>query len=260
MNIVEALILGIVQGLTEFLPVSSSGHLELGKTLLNTDLHENIQFSIAVHGATVLSTIVVFRKELLRLSKDFFSINRNEGSQYVWKLLFSMIPVGLLGVFFSDEIESWFFGNPKMVGGMLILTSIVLALTRLAPAGKRQISFQSAFIIGIAQALAVIPGISRSGLTISTGLYMGHKKGDITQFSFLMVILPILGANMLEIFKGGFTMNEDISLMALITGFASAFIAGLFACKWMLTIVRKGNIYYFALYCLIIGILALVLL
>lgn len=258
MSLFEAIILGIIQGLTEFLPVSSSGHLELGKAILNADLHENIQFSIAVHGATVLSTIVVFWKEIVKLSKDFFRFSKDEESLYVWKLVVSMIPVGLVGFFFAEEIEQWFFGNPKMVGGMLIFTAIVLALTRIAPAGKKSVGFGSAFVIGLAQALAVIPGISRSGLTISTGLYMGHDKAKITQFSFLMVILPILGANLMEIFKGEFTGNSEIGLVALVAGFIAAFISGLFACKWMIKIVRAGNIFYFAIYCLIIGIVALI--
>jgi len=257
MNLIEALVLGVIQGLTEFLPVSSSGHLELGKALLNTNLQENIQFSIAVHGATVLSTIVVFRNELLQLIKDFFRFSRDEDSLYVWKLVFSMLPVGIIGVLFSEEIEQWFFGNPKMVGGMLIFTALVLALTKLAPAGNKDISFKSAFVIGIAQALAVMPGISRSGLTISTGLYMKHNKEKLTQFSFLMVILPILGANLIEIFKGDFSRNGDIGLLALFAGFAAAFLTGLFACKWMIRIVRSGNLFYFALYCLIIGIMSL---
>ncbi len=257
MNWIEALVLGLIQGLTEFLPVSSSGHLELGKVLLNTNLNENLQFSIAVHGATVLSTMVVFRKDLLNLIKDFFLFRNNQESLYGWKILFSMIPVGLLGLLFSDQIEALFHGNTMMVGGMLIFTSLVLALTKLASGGTKPISFKSAFLIGIAQALAVIPGISRSGLTISMGLYLGNKKDEVARFSFLMVILPIIGANLMEVFKGDYDQYSEISLVPILVGFVSAFVAGLLACKWMIRIVKKGNIFYFAVYCFVLGILAI---
>jgi len=257
MNWIEALVLGLIQGLTEFLPVSSSGHLELGKVLLRTELNENLQFSIAVHGATVLSTIVVFRKDLWSLLKLFFLFKNNPESLYVWKIIFSMIPVGLLGLFFSDQIENLFIGNTKFVGGMLIFTSLVLAFTKLAPGGTKPITFKNAFLIGIAQALAVVPGISRSGLTISMGLYLGNKKNEVAKFSFLMVILPILGANLMEVFSLDYNHNSEISFVPILIGFISAFVAGLLACKLMIRIVNKGNLFYFAVYCFILGVLAI---
>ncbi len=259
MSWIEALVLGLIQGLTEFLPVSSSGHLELGKVLMKTNLNENLQFSIAVHGATMLSTIVVFRKDLLRLIKDFFLFKNTQQSLYGWKILFSMIPVGVLGLLFSDQIEVLFHGNTMMVGGMLIVTSLVLAFTKFAPGGVKPISFKSAFLIGIAQALAVIPGISRSGLTISMGLYLGNNKDEVARFSFLMVIIPILGANLMEVFKGDYNQYSEVSLLPILVGFVSAFVAGLIACKWMIRIVKKGNLFYFAVYCFVLGILAITL-
>lgn len=257
MNWIEALILGLVQGLTEFLPVSSSGHLEIGKYLLKTDVDQSLAFSIAVHGATVLSTIIIFWKEIVILFKSFFSFKKSEESAFVLKIIVSMIPVGVVGVFFSEQVESLFDGNIKLVGGMLLVTASFLAFTKLAPAKNKTISYIDAFVIGIAQAFAVIPGISRSGATIATGLLLGDKRTEVAKFSFLMVILPILAANALEIFKGDFAQNGETGLLPIIVGFVAAFIAGLLACRWMIRIVQRGNLFYFALYCFIIGLIAI---
>lgn len=258
MNWIEALILGLVQGLTEFLPVSSSGHLEIGKYLLNIDVHESLAFSIAVHGATVLSTIIIFWKEIVVLFKSFFSFKKSKETDFVLKIMVSMIPVGVVGVFFSAQVESLFNGNIKMVGVMLLVTASLLAVTKLAPVRNKTISYFDAFVIGIAQAFAVIPGVSRSGTTIATGLLLGNNRTEVARFSFLMVIIPILAANALEIISGDFSQNSEITLFPILVGFVAAFIAGLLACRWMIRIVQRGNLFYFALYCLIIGLIAII--
>ena len=267
MNWLEALILGLVQGLTEFLPVSSSGHLELGKAILGVDADRSLIFTIVVHGGTVLSTIVVFRKDLWILPKEIFSIRWkdvvalrfSESNQYNLKLILSMVPVVILGLFFLDEIESLFTGRVVFVGYMLIITSLLLASTYLIKSNKRNIGYLDALYIGIAQAIAVIPGISRSGATISAGLLLGTKRELVTKFSFLMVLIPILGENAKDLLDGQMISETSISATALIIGFIAAFTAGLFACKWMIGIVKKGNLIYFAIYCLIIGLIAIFL-
>ncbi len=258
MNWIEALILGIVQGLTEFLPVSSSGHLEIGKHLLGADVTQSLEFTVVVHGATVLSTVVIFWKDIINLFKSFFTFKKNEETSFVWKIIISMIPVGIVGVLFKDEVEQFFDGNMHFVGAMLIFTSALLAVTMLAKSKGKHISYLDSFIIGIAQAVAVLPGISRSGATIATGLLLGNKKEEVAKFSFLMVIIPILGANLKELFSGEFGGSQDISALVLVVGFFAAFISGLFACRWMINIVKRGNLYYFALYCLVIGGIALI--
>lgn len=260
MNIFEAIILGIIQGLTEFLPVSSSGHLELGKAILHTGFEENLMFTVVVHGATVLSTIIVFFAEIKKLSLDAFRFRMNESTKYILKIGISMIPVLLVGIFLKDEVESFFNGNLRFVGFMLLITALLLGLTHFMKGdGKKNIPYTHALIIGIAQALAVLPGISRSGATISTGVLLGNKKSEMAQFSFLMVLIPIIGANLLEIFSFESAALEPTGIMALIAGFIAAFISGLAACKWMIKIVKKGKLTYFAAYCVIIGIFAIVL-
>jgi len=260
MNWLEALILGIIQGLTEFLPVSSSGHLELGKTLLGVEVKESLQFTIVVHGATVLSTIVVFRKDILQLIKGLFAFQWNEDTQYIFKIAVSMIPVGIVGVFFKDELKSLFGeGNTVFVGGMLLITATLLAFTFYAKSKDKEISFKDAFIIGIAQAMAVLPGISRSGSTIAIGLLLGNKKASVAKFSFLMVLVPILGENLLDIIGGDMTSNAAMSPGILVIGFIGAFLSGLFACSWMINLVKKGKLIYFAAYCAIVGVLAIIL-
>ena len=259
MNWIEALILGLVQGLTEFLPVSSSGHLEIGKALFGIHSEQSLIFTIAVHGATVLSTIVVFRKDIANLFKGLFKIEWNQETQYAAKIIVSMIPVAIVGLFFKDFVESFFQSNVAFVGFMLIITATLLTLTFYAKSKNKEISFLDAFIIGIAQAVAVLPGISRSGSTIATGLLLGNKKNKIAEFSFLMVIIPILGEIFLDIIQGNFVSNSSIGAIPIAVGFLAAFISGLFACKWMVELVKKGKLIYFAIYCLIIGLLAIFL-
>jgi len=257
MDWLEALILGLVQGLTEFLPVSSSGHLELGKVVLDIQAKENTIFAVVVHGATVFSTIVIFRKDVWALLKGLFKFRWNEETIYIAKLAFSMIPVLILGFIFDKEIKSLFTGNLVFVGSMLLVTAFLLSLTYIPVKSRRKISFLDALIIGIAQAAAVIPGISRSGATISTGLIIGNKKENIARFSFLMVLVPIIGANLKDLFSEDMATEQTVGAMPLMIGFLAAFISGLLACKWMINIVKKGKLLYFAIYCIIIGITAI---
>jgi undecaprenyl-diphosphatase len=257
MDWLEALILGLVQGLTEFLPVSSSGHLELGKAIMGINPEKSLIFTVLVHGATVLSTIVVFYKDVWNLLKGLFSFKWNEETKYILKLLVSMIPVAILGFFFKEQIEMFFNGNVRFVGSMLIITAILLALTYIRKDNIRKVSFIDSIVIGVAQAFAVLPGISRSGATISTGLMLGNKKANIARFSFLMVLLPIIGANIKDLFSGEMISEASIGVLPLLVGFITAFIAGLFACRWMINIVKKGNLIYFSIYCLIIGLIAI---
>ncbi|PIF05816.1 MAG: UDP-diphosphatase [Draconibacterium sp.] len=257
MSELQALILGIIQGLTEFLPVSSSGHLEIGHHLLGIHNSNNLLFAVVVHVATVCSTIIVFRKDILELIKGLLTFRWNEETQYVLKLLFSVIPVLILGLLFKDKVEALFTGNMVLVGSALIFTALLLAITQLAKVNDDKITFLKALIIGIAQAVAVIPGISRSGSTIATGLLLRTKKENIARFSFLMVLIPILGAAFLDILSGEIATQESIKPTALLVGFLAAFIAGLAACSWMIKIVKRGKLIYFAIYCFIIGVIAI---
>jgi len=257
MNIFEAVILGIIQGLTEFLPVSSSGHLEIAKSVLGLNAENSFYFTVAVHGATVLSTIVVFRKEILELILGSLQLRMNQQTSYIIKLLVSMIPVGLTGFFLKDQIESLFSGNLMLVGVMLLITSGLLLAGHMAKGRDKNISYTDAIIIGIAQAIAVIPGISRSGATISTGLLLGNRKDEIARFSFLMVLIPVIGANLLEAVSGEITQgNADLSV--ILTGFITAFVSGYFACRWMIALVRKSKMIWFSIYCALAGILSLI--
>lgn len=260
MSWIEALILGIVQGLTEFLPVSSSGHLTIGSALLGLSGEENLTFAVAVHAATVLSTIVVLWKEVSILFRGFFSFKWNKETQMVCKILISMIPVGIVGLFFKDYVEAIFGSGLLIVGCMLLLTAALLAFSYYAkPRQKEEISFKDAFIIGIAQACAVLPGLSRSGSTIATGLLLGDKKEQVAKFSFLMVIIPILGEAFLDLMKGGFSADESgISTGVLLTGFVAAFVSGTIACRWMINLVKNGKLVYFAYYCVAAGVFAIV--
>ncbi len=255
----QALILGIIQGLTEYLPVSSSGHLAIGAALFGLDNGEdNLAFTIAVHIATVLSTLVILWKEISWILKDLFKFKNNEGTRYALNILVSMIPVGIVGVFFKDKVEDVFGSGLLIVGCMLLLTALLLAFSYyMKPRQKESISIKDAFIIGIAQACAVMPGLSRSGSTIATGLLLGDNKMKLAQFSFLMVIPPILGEAVLDIAKamkeGTQAVAGNISVSSLIIGFLAAFIFGCLACKWMVDIVKKGKLIYFAVYCAMVG-------
>lgn len=260
MDTLKALILGIVQGITEFLPVSSSGHIELGKALLNLDLgDDDLTFSIILHFATVLSTIVVFRHDIWDLIKSVFSFKWNDKTKYVAYLVLSAIPVGLVGVLFKDQIEQLFHENLLLVGCMLIVTAILLYSTTLFHNNSGQLNFKNALLIGVAQAVAIIPGISRSGATISTALNLGVNREEAARFSFLMVLLPIIGASLLEIKDlATESSTQHVNLSPYIVGFLAAFISGWIACRWMLKIVKQGKIQYFAYYCLAVGLITII--
>ena len=272
----EALILGLIQGLTEYLPISSSGHLAIASELLHIDNGEHIlAFTVAVHFATVLSTCVILWKEIVWLFQDLFKFKWNEGTKYVVNILISMIPVAIVGFFFKDTVEDIFGSGLTIVGICLLVTAALLAFSYWAkPRQREEISPLHAFIIGIAQAVAVLPGLSRSGSTIATGLLLGNKKEKLAQFSFLMVIPPILGEALLDVKKMIAPSAEQAAEMAqaaadgaatsigtlpLIIGFLTAFVVGCVACKWMVNLVKKGKLIWFALYCAVAGILAIVL-
>lgn len=258
MSILQALILGLVQGLTEFLPVSSSGHLEIGNYLLKVESAENLTFSLLVHAATVLSTIVVFRKDISDLIAGLFRFTWNDETRFIARLLFSAIPVAIVGLLFKDQVEMLFTGNLLLVGCSLLVTSGLLAFAHFRKGNQSgEIGFRHSFIIGIAQALAVIPGISRSGATISTGLLLGNDRKKVARFSFLMVLIPILGAVFLDIIKDDFHNETVIGFAPLMVGFLAAFLSGLFACKLMVKLVTRGSLIYFSIYCLIIALIAI---
>ncbi len=259
MSWLEALIMGIIQGLTEFLPVSSSGHLELSKVALGVNVEESLLFTVVVHGATVLSTIVVFRNDLAKIIAGFFLFKWDENMQYIAKIFISMIPVLIVGMFFKEEVESLFTGNLLLVGVMLLVTATLLAFTYYARPRAKKVSFKDAFIIGISQAFAVIPGISRSGSTIATGLLLGNQKENVARFSFLMVLLPIIGANILDIADKAGELQVQSGVLPLVVGFLAAFISGLLACRWMINIVKKGKLVYFAIYCTVVGIASIII-
>jgi undecaprenyl-diphosphatase len=257
-NWFEAIVLGLIQGLTEFLPVSSSGHLEMANALLGVKPSESFYFTIAVHGATVLSTILVFWQEILKLIKGTFQFKMNEEMTYVMKIAVSMIPVAVLGLFFQDFVEGMFRGNLVATGIQFLITAILLALAHFVKPRERDITYLDSFIIGIAQAVAVIPAISRSGATIATGILLGNKKEEVTKFSFLMVLVPVIGANVMEISKGS-SASGSLDILSIVLGFIVAFISGYFACKWMISIVKKSKMIWFAIYCAIIGMVSILL-
>ena len=258
----EALVLGIVQGLTEYLPVSSSGHLTIGSALFGVEAAENLTFTIVVHVATVLSTLVILWKEIEWIFRGLFKWQMNDETIYTLKIIISMIPIGIVGVFFKDYVEQIFGSGLVVVGSMLLLTAVLLAFSYFyKPKERHEITYKDAFVIGLGQACAVMPGLSRSGTTIATGLLLGAKKEKLAQFSFLMVIPPILGEALLDgmkIIEGSVTGESEISLLALIVGFFSAFLSGCLACKWMLNLVKKGKLVYFAIYCAIAGAVTLI--
>ena len=259
MSWLEALVLGIIQGLTEFLPVSSSGHLEIGNVLLHVQTSDHLLFAVVVHAATALSTLVVFWNDIRVLLKDLLNFKWNESWSFAIKIIISMIPVGVIGILYEDHIEILFAGNMLLVGCALIFTSVLLFFTYFKKDTEGDVTFFGALVIGMAQAVAILPGVSRSGSTIATALLLGVDKTKATRFSFLMVLIPILGASLLKA-KDYFEAPEvagDISSMALIVGFFAAFISGFLACRWMIKLVRHGKLTYFAIYCLIVGALAI---
>lgn len=256
MTILESIILGILQGLTEFLPVSSSGHLELANYILGIKGDNNLQFTMAVHAATVLSTITVFFHEIIKLIKGVFKFRMNEETMYFINILVSLIPIAIVGFFFKDQIESLFTSNLLLVGSMLLLTACLLTFASYAKPRSGKVTPTKALIIGIAQACASLPGLSRSGATISTGLLLGIDRKEISKFSFLMVLIPIIGMNLLEII-GTPMSNNPIGSWQLVCGFAAAYLTGTLACRWMIKIVNKGRLKWFAIYCAIVGITAI---
>ena len=279
MDWLDALILGIIQGLTEYLPVSSSGHIEIVKEVLGVDLpaEENLQFSVIVHAATVLSTIVVLWPMFAKLCKSFFTFRRDNDFYYVCKILVSCIPVGIVGVFLKDTVEEIFGSGLMVVGICLMVTALLLTFAYLgdllaarrndgkltaAPAGSagREMGWIDSIVIGLAQAVAVLPGLSRSGTTIATGILLGNKKAAVAHFSFLMVILPILGECLLDVkdMIGGEAADSAIGVLPLLIGFVSAFLVGCAACRWMIDLVKKGKLIWFAIYCVIMGVVCIV--
>lgn len=257
MSWLEAFILGLIQGFTEYLPVSSSGHLTIGSALFGVEGEENLAFTIVVHVATVFSTLVILWKEIAWIFKGLFKFQMNAETRYACNILVSMIPIGIVGVFFKDTVEAIFGSGLLIVGCMLLITATLLTFSYYAkPRQKEQISIRDAFIIGLSQACAVMPGLSRSGTTIATGLLLGNNKEKMAQFSFLMVIPPILGEALLDVVKmiQGENIAGDIPFSSLAVGFFAAFISGCLACKWMIDIVKKGKLIYFAIYCAIAGL------
>ena len=257
----EALILGFLQGLTEYLPVSSSGHLAIGSALFGIEGEENLAFTIVVHIATVFSTLVILWKEISWIFKGLLKWQMNDETRYVINIIVSMIPVGIVGVFFKDEVEAIFGSGLLIVGCCLLLTALLLTFSYYyKPKQKASISMRDAFIIGLAQACAVLPGLSRSGSTIATGLLLGNDKSKLAQFSFLMVIPPILGQALLDgiALAQGENIAGDIPAMSLLVGFLAAFASGCLACKWMINIVKKGKLIYFAIYCALVGLATLI--
>jgi len=260
MNWIEALVLGVVQGLTEFLPVSSSGHLAIIGTLFGMSGEENLTFAVVVHAATVLSTLCVLWSEVYVLGKGFFAFKWNSETRMICKILISMIPVGIVGLFFKKYVEAFFGSGLLFIGVMLMLTAALLAFTSyFKPRQKDEISMKDACLIGLAQACAVLPGLSRSGATIATGLLLGNKKEAVAKFSFLMVIIPVLGETVLDLKKGNFAFETTgISPWVLLCGFFAAFISGALACRWMIRLVKNSKLIYFAYYCLAAGLFAVI--
>ena len=274
MEWLDALILGIVQGLSEYLPISSSGHLEIFREILGINLpnEDILEFDVMLHAATVLSTLVVLWNEFFPLCRSFFTIKRDENFYYVCKILISCIPVAIVGLFFKDTVESFFGGNLTTVGICLCITAALLAFAyffRTKPEGTnkltgrvyrpRDITWLDAFVIGIAQSIAVLPGLSRSGTTIATGILLGDKREKVASFSFLMVIIPILGETLLNIkdMLSESSASGSVGMLPLTIGFIASFVVGCLACKWMLNIVKKGKLVWFAVYCVIMGIICI---
>jgi len=256
MDYIQALILGIIQGLTEFLPVSSSGHLELGKAVLGSVPEENLTFTVILHFATALSTILVFRKDILQLIRGLFQFKNNDEFKFSLKIVLSMIPAALVGILLEDQIDSMFNGNVFFVGCMLILTAGLLLLADRAKNTDKQLNERSAFIIGIAQAIAILPGISRSGATISTAVLLGVDKEQSARFSFLMVVPLIFGKIAKDILGGDISLSSS-EAMPMMVGFMAAFLTGLLACTWMIKLVKNSKLSYFSIYCLIVGLIAI---
>ena len=259
MDVLNAIILGIIQGLTEFLPVSSSGHLEIFKVILGDNKlpNESLLMTVILHFATACSTIVVFKDDIKDLILGLFSFEKNNSFWFSIKIILSMVPAVFVGFFFESEIESLFNGNLTIVGSMLILTGALLFLADKAKPSEKKISFSSSILVGIAQAIAIIPGISRSGATISTAVILGIDKENAAKFSFLMVVPLIIGKVIKDITSAETIVNNE-SVFPLIIGFVFAFITGMIACKWMIKLVKNSKLKYFSIYCFLIGIFSII--
>jgi len=257
MGVLEAIILGIIQGLTEFLPVSSSGHLELAKEILNVSAQEqNLLMTISLHAATALSTVFIFRKDILEIFSGLLQFKWNQEFKFSLKIVLSMIPAALVGLFFENEIEQLFGGEILLVGCMLIVTGLLLFLADRAKKTNRKVSFYNAALIGVSQAIAILPGISRSGATISTSVLLGIDREKAARFSFLMVV-PLIFGKMAKDILGGSIALESTTLLPLVIGFVAAFFTGLLACKWMIRLVKNSQLKYFAYYCFIVGAISI---
>lgn len=258
MEILDAIILGIVQGLTEFLPVSSSGHLELGKAILgdNSIPEESLLFTVVLHFATALSTIVVFRQDVWEIIKGLFQFKWNEETRFSLKIVISMIPAATVGLLFEEQLEGFFGGNVAFVGYMLLITALLLYLADKARETDKKVTYLNAFVIGVSQAIAILPGISRSGATISTSVLLGVDKTKAARFSFLMVV-PLIIGKMAKDIIGGELQFQSEQTIAMGAGFIAAFIAGLAACTWMIQLVKKSKLSYFAIYCFVVGCIAI---
>jgi len=258
MNILEAIILGVIQGLTEFLPVSSSGHLELAKVILgDTSVpEESLTFTVVLHFATALSTIVIFRKEILEILKGLLQFKWNDEFKFSLKIIISMLPAVVVGLLFEEELASFFGGKILLVGCMLLLTALLLLLADKAKNTKKEVSFWNAVLIGISQAIGMLPGISRSGATISTSVLLGVDRTRAAKFSFLMVVPLIFGKIGKDILSGDISFQSS-EIIPITAGFIAAFLAGLVACKWMISLVKKSKLSYFSIYCAIVGSIAI---
>ncbi|MFD0992478.1 undecaprenyl-diphosphate phosphatase [Tenacibaculum geojense] len=259
MDILEAIILGIIQGLTEFLPVSSSGHLELAKAILgDTSVpEESLTFTVVLHFATALSTLVIFRKEVAEIFKGLFQFSWNEQSKFSVKIILSMIPAVVVGLLFEEQLESFFGGKIFLVGCMLILTALLLLLADKAKNTNKEVSFTNAVIIGVSQAIAMLPGISRSGATISTSVLLGIDRTKSARFSFLMVV-PLIFGKIAKDILGGDLNFQSSEIIPISAGFIAAFVSGLLACNWMIALVKKSKLSYFSIYCAVVGTIAIV--
>jgi len=257
MTWIEALILGVLQGITEFLPVSSSGHLAIAKELFGVET-QDLSFEVVVHAATVLSTITVFGKEIWQLFKGCLKCTYNSDTRYVLMLILSMLPVLGVGLFFKSQVTLLFGQGIALVGFMLLFTALLLVITRFAPSQDAPFRYRDAFVMGLSQAIAVLPGLSRSGATLSTGLLLGKDRGSVAKFSFLMVLVPVLGEALITLTSGGFALqSSNITTLALCIGFVTAYLCGLATCRWMIALVKRAKLWVFALYCAVVGVFCL---
>ena len=258
MEVINAIVLGIVQGLTEFLPVSSSGHLEIFKVLLGEEKmpNESLLMTVVLHFATALSTIVIFKKEIKSLLVGLTDFKKNESFWFSFKIVISMIPAICIGFFFESELEKLFSGNLLIVGNMLIVTGALLLLADKSKPTEKKVSIISSILIGFAQAVALIPGISRSGATISAAVLLGIDKENAAKFSFLMVVPLIIGKVFKDLISGDVQLIDE-SAIPLLVGFIFAFLTGIYACKWMIALVKKSKLKYFSIYCFIIGTISI---